>query len=173
MQQVWKAFEENVVTHSAVHHLIAIAQLIDVFGYARITDVANRLDITRGSVSITLSSMEKNGFVQRDANRFLRLTPEGKFIAQTTQIKKVLLKRFLQEVLGIKEKDADIDSCKIEHLISLETGHRLCELMHFLDSGHPAAKAFLQAFRESYEIHQCEGENCQLCEDHCLLTLDS
>ena len=169
MALVWKAFERNEVTHSAVHHLIAIAQLIDDVGYARVTDVATRLNITRGSVSITLSAMEKSGFVERDRNRFLQLTPEGEFIARTTQIKKVLLKRFLREILSVSHEVADTDSCKIEHLISLETGHRLCDLMQFLDSNRPAARAFLKAFQEFTSGHQCEDENCPLCGDDCLL----
>ena len=175
MQQVWKAFEQNEVTHSAVHHLMVIAQLIDDLGYARVTDVADRLKITRGSVSITLSAMEKSGFVRRDQNRFLRLTQVGQFIARTTQIKKALLKRFLQEVLGVSGEATDVDSCKIEHLIGLETGHQLCELMRFLDSGHPAGEAFLQAFEDFHKKshHQCDDDNCPLCQDECLLQLES
>ena len=172
MQQVWKAFEKNPITHSAVHHLIAIAQLINDRGYARITDVAGRLDITRGSVSITLKSLEKGGFIRRDRNRFLLLTPEGEFVAQTTQMKKLLLKQFLQEILGVNADEADIDSCKIEHLIGLETGHRLCELMHFFNSDNPAAEEFLGAFRDFCQA-RCEVDDCLECEDQCLLSLES
>lgn len=148
MQQVWKYFEKNPITHSAVHHLIAISQLINDRGYARITDVATRLEITRGSVSMTLKSLEKDGLVRRDRNRFVLLTPEGQFVARTTQMKKELFKQFLTDVLGVSEEDADIDSCKIEHLIGVDTGHRLCELMHFFNEGHPSVDNFLQALEE-------------------------
>ena len=169
MPQVWKAFEKNPITHSAVHHLIAIAQLINDRGYARITDVASCLEITRGSVSMTLKSLEKDGLVCRDRNRFLLLTPEGEFVAQATQMKKQLFKQFLRDVLEVSEEDADIDSCKIEHLIGLDTGHRLCELMHFFNSAHPAAEDFLRAFRKFRKI-RCEVEDCVDCGDHCLLS---
>ena len=37
---VWKQFEENNITHSAAHHLLAIRELRTTRGYARVTDVA-------------------------------------------------------------------------------------------------------------------------------------
>lgn len=167
MEHVWKAFEANEVTHSTAHHLMTVAQLIDEMGYARVTDVANRLHITRGSVSITLKVLEKNGFVERDANGFLRLPEKGKFIARTTHAKKLLLKQFLEEILGVNEDNADTDSCKIEHLVSTESGRQLCALVHFATSDHPAAKEFMHAFRKFCKT-KCPTLNCELCEDHCL-----
>ena len=46
----WKEFDQNVVSHSAAHHLMAVDDLVQRLGYARVSDVARRLSITRGSV---------------------------------------------------------------------------------------------------------------------------
>jgi Mn-dependent DtxR family transcriptional regulator len=44
--QVWKEFEENSISHSAAHYLLAIDQLREDNGYARSVDIARELDIT-------------------------------------------------------------------------------------------------------------------------------
>lgn len=167
MDHVWKAFEANEVTHSTVHHLMTISQLLDELGYARVTDVASRLGITRGSACITLKTLEKQGLVERDTNAFLRLAPRGKFIARTTHAKKSLLKQFLQDILGVNEENADIDSCKIEHLMSTEAGHQLCALVHFLTSENPAAKECMRSFRR-FCRSECQVADCAFCEQRCL-----
>ena len=40
----WKEFEQNAVSHSAAHHLVAIAELLSEYGYARVSDVARLLE---------------------------------------------------------------------------------------------------------------------------------
>ena len=75
--EVWKEFEQNVVTHSAAHHLMAIDDLIRKVGYARVSDIARELDITRGSVSISLRPLKDAGLIIQDDNRHLRLSPSG------------------------------------------------------------------------------------------------
>ena len=50
-EEVWRAYEENEVTHSAAHYLMAVYELKAQHGYARVSDVAKHLQITKGSVS--------------------------------------------------------------------------------------------------------------------------
>ena len=64
---VWKEFEQNPITHSAAHHLMAIGDLTQRLGYARVSDVAKQLKITRGSVSISLRGLKKDGLFDRAA----------------------------------------------------------------------------------------------------------
>ena len=54
--EVWKEFEDNALTHRAAHYLMTIHGLLQDLGYARVTDIAKRLNITRGSCSRTNSS---------------------------------------------------------------------------------------------------------------------
>src|SRR5262245_27387022 len=114
--EAWKEFDANEVTHSAAHHLVAIAELIEKHGYARVSDVAEHLDITRCSVSVTLKSLRQRGLVTEDERRHLGLSPEGLQIAKAVMAKKEVMKRLFITVLGVDEKQADIDTCKIEHL---------------------------------------------------------
>ena len=76
-QQVWKNFEENELTHSAAHHLMAVHELRQEHGYARVSDIAKHLRITKGSVSTAMKHLRERGYVQEDHNKFLELTARG------------------------------------------------------------------------------------------------
>jgi DtxR family Mn-dependent transcriptional regulator len=128
---VWKQFEENGITHSAAHHLLAIMELRDSRGYARVTDVAKNLNITTGSASTNLKALKAKGLVLEDENRFLTLSPEGDTIAKAVISRKKLFLEFLTNILKVSPEQAEIDACKTEHLISAETTRKL---KSFLDS---------------------------------------
>ena len=76
-EEVWRAYEENELSHSAAHHLMAIHELRAAHGYARVSDVAKHLSITKGSVSTAMKHLKERGYVQEDLNRFLELTDQG------------------------------------------------------------------------------------------------
>lgn len=144
----WKAFEQNAVTHSVAHHLVAIAELLDEYGYARVSDVARALEITRGSASITLKNLEKKGLIVYDERRFLGLSPEGEKIARSVQARKRVMKDLLVDLLGVRADQAELDTCMIEHLISGETAERAAGVLKFLESGSPTVGPFLEALKK-------------------------
>src|SRR6185369_10171915 len=134
--ETWKEFEANELTHSAAHHLIAIhEQGSEYGGWARVSDIAKDLCITRGSVSINLRALKKRGYVITDEHRMVKLSAKGLEVVQSVKTKKAAFKTFLTDVLGVSEPQAEIDSCKIEHLISQETSDRLA---HFVEEHRPA-----------------------------------
>lgn len=125
IMDVWKQFEENGITHSAAHHILAIQELRDSRGYARVTDVAKNLNITTGSASTNLKALKSKGLVVEDENRFLTLSQEGEAIAKAVITRKKLFLQFLTDVLKVSGEQAEIDACKTEHLISAETTRKL------------------------------------------------
>ena len=144
----WREFDQNPVSHSAAHHLVAIAELLDEYGYARVSDVARDLGITRGSVSVTLKNLKGRGLVTEDERRFLGLSEEGERIARGVMAKKQVLKGLLIDLLGVPDDQADQDTCKIEHLVSDETATRASRALLFLRSGAKEATRFVDALRE-------------------------
>ena len=129
MTDVWKQFEENNITHSAAHHLLAIRELKLMRGYARVTDVAKHLNITTGSASTNLKSLKTRGLIVEDENRFLNLSKEGESLAETVLSRKNIFYDFLVDILKVKPEQAEIDACKTEHLISAETAKKLKEFI--------------------------------------------
>jgi len=165
----WREFERNDVTHSAAHYLMAIDALRQKFGYARVTDVAEQLEVSRGAASMALSALKKRGWVAEDPNRFLLLTEEGERIASLVESNYKILSKFFEEVLGVSHDVAQADACKMEHLVSMETGRRLVWLMRYILSNP----------RRAGDVHRvmtcfgpgCESvQECPICEseDDCL-----
>lgn len=128
--EVWKEFSDNEITHSAAHHLLAIQELIESRGYARVTDVAKFLDITTGSASTNLKSLKQKGLVDEDDNRFLNLSEKGKQLAEGILSRRNIIENFFIKVLGVSTEQAGIDACKTEHLLSTETADKMA---HFAE----------------------------------------
>jgi Mn-dependent DtxR family transcriptional regulator len=166
--ETWKAFEANELTHSAAHHLLAIDEVGAPYGgWARVSDIARRLDITRGSVSINLRALKKRGWVKTGEHHLVTLSPKGVKAVQAILAKRLVVKAFLVDVLGTPAPQAEIDSCKVEHLISHATGHRLLQFMRFLTSGDPVAMELLARFRR-FGTTCPESRTCEVCQGHCL-----
>jgi len=161
----WREFDQNVITHSAAHHLMAIADLLQQHGYARVSDVARRLGITRGSVSISLRPLKKAGLVEQDENRHLRLTETGSALVAAIKTKRHLMQRLLAEVLGVAPEQAEIDACKLEHLLSNQTAERLLSFLRFLDTDPQRGREFVRGW-QNYEAG-CghEPRACPSCRD--------
>jgi DtxR family transcriptional regulator, Mn-dependent transcriptional regulator len=123
--ETWKAFEENLLSHSAAHYLMTIHELAQSAGYARVTDIARQLNITRGACSISLRPLKRRGLVTEDANKYLRLSRQGRKLAELVARNDELLQAFFRDVLGVSPEQAEVDACKIEHLLSIETSLRL------------------------------------------------
>lgn len=167
MVEVWKEFESNELTHSMAHYLMAVRDLMADQGYSRVTDVARKLNIARSSASIAVRALIDKGFIKEDANKFLRLTDKGKRLADEIIGKKIVLRRFLEDILHVKPHQAEVDTCKIEHLISSETGAKLLSFLKFMTSDNDLVQRVLKTFWGHREL--CEGiGKCAVCFDTCL-----
>jgi DtxR family Mn-dependent transcriptional regulator len=163
----WREFERNDITHSAAHYLMAIDALREEFGYARVTDVADMLEVSRGAASMSLTQLKKRGWVKEDPHRFLLLTDEGRFMAQLVERNFQILSQFFQEVLKVPKEVALADACKMEHLMSLETGRRLIGLMRFI-RGDETREAKVHELIASMQTACESSEDCPLCDGECL-----
>ena len=169
----WKAFDRNPITHSAAHHVVAIADLIEEFGYARVSDVARLLQITRGSVSVTLKNLKHRGLVTEDERRFLGLSEEGQRIARAVRARKRVMIKLFMDVLGVEREQAEIDTCKIEHLSSASTAGRVIRFLRFIQSDAPEALAFREAFRAFDGDCGHDPKAWPCCDDVCLAEMIS
>lgn len=166
--ETWKTFDQNVVSHSAAHHLMAIDELMRRLGYARVSDVARTLNITRGSVSVSLQPLKDAGLVIQDENRHLRLSPQGQSLVDAIRTKRLVMNRLLSEFFGVDTIHAEIDACKMEHLLSNATAQRLVSFLRFID----AHGDDIEKFRRDWAVHDAncshKPEHCASCENVCL-----
>ncbi len=166
----WRAFEENELTHSVAHYLMAIDRLRSNQGYARVTDVAGFLGISRGAASLALSQLKERGLVSEDPNRFLLLTEEGLRLAHTVEHNYALLTCFFENVLGIPKDIARADACKMEHLLSDMSSSALVRFLKVLFSNRKWTKELMNEL-DSGKITCTNEDSCPLCEDlgECLM----
>jgi DtxR family Mn-dependent transcriptional regulator len=137
------------LSHSAAHHLVAIHELGAAYGgWARVSDIARRLHLTRGSVSITLRGLRRRGLVTSDEHRMVRLTPPGEQIALAVASRKTTLHAFFTQVLNLPAGPAEADSCRMEHLVSEETGNRLARFVQIMTSDDAAARKVRERFEK-------------------------
>jgi len=69
---------QETMSHSMAHYLLTIHKLKENRGYARVTDIAKDLGLTKGSVSTALNNLKKKGLiVEEDDSKFLLLTDSG------------------------------------------------------------------------------------------------
>lgn len=169
----WKEYEANPLTHSAAHYLMAINTLLSERGYARVTDVARELNITRGSCSISLKPLKNRGLVTVDDNKFLQLSDEGKRLAELVEQNDQVLESLLVNMLGVEQEQAEIDACKIEHLLSIESSMHLAAFVKFMTSDRKVCKDALRAFKRDSPTCQKDTSSCEICETTCLAGSES
>ena len=163
----WREFEKNELTHSAAHYLMAIDSLREELGYARVTDVAEKLEVSRGAASMSIAHLKKRGWVKEDPNRFLLLDDKGEAMANIVERNFRILSNFFSNVLELPKDIAFADACKMEHLMSLETGKQLIELMYFIKSDTKLSKRFATYIEKGG--HTCDSEEeCTICSGHFL-----
>ncbi len=126
-----KKFELGGLSHSAAHHLLAVAGLLKDRGYARVSDIGRELDVTRGSVSVMMQSLKQAGYVAQDDRSFYRLTDEGVQAVAGLRARHEIVERFLVEILGLSAKQSHNESCKLETIVDAPTTRRLMRLLEF------------------------------------------
>lgn len=83
-------------------------------------DIANSMSFSKASVSIALKKLEAEGYVSVGDKQVLTLTPSGLEIAKKVYERHQILHN-LFTLLGVDDKVACEDACKIEHDLSNES----------------------------------------------------
>lgn len=86
----------------------------------RSLDVAEYMGFSKPSVSRAVGLLKRGEYITVDGNGYLSLTDEGRRIAEKIYERHTTITSFLVR-LGVNEKTASEDACKIEHDISDES----------------------------------------------------
>ena len=105
---------------SAEDYLEAMLMLKEERGYIRSIDVADKLGVTKPSVSYATKRLRENGYITLDPAGMIVLLEPGLEIAQRIYERHKLLTELLIG-LGVSPETARGDACKIEHDLSVES----------------------------------------------------
>ncbi len=83
-------------------------------------DIASKLGVSKPAVNKAMNELKNLNLIEKSNYSNIILTPEGKKLAKKIYDKHILIYNFLVSI-GVSKENADIDCCKIEHVISDET----------------------------------------------------
>lgn len=134
---------QRAPTSSSEDYLERIEELIASKGYARVVDIAARLEVSQPSVTAMVKRLADAGYLHYERYRGLAMTDLGRSVAQGIRSRHATLQRCLS-LLGVDEATQEQDIEGLEHCLSAATLQRLGELADFFES-HPAVLKEFQA----------------------------
>ena len=115
-----------IIKESGENYLETILVLSKKMGAVRSIDVANELNYSKPSISVTMKHFREDGYINMDKDGIITLTDKGREIATRVYERHQLIAKILIS-LGISEETAYEDSCKIEHDLSQESFEKIKE----------------------------------------------
>ncbi len=105
------------INESAENYLETILILSKSLPVVRSVDVATELGFKKSSVSIAMKNLREKGHITVSDAGYITLTSSGREIAEMIYERHELFTSWLVS-LGVDEKTAAEDACKMEHVIS-------------------------------------------------------
>ena len=109
-----------VLLESGEMYLETILILSRKLPQVRSIDVADEMGYSKPAVSRAMGILKNNGYIEIDRGGAISLTDSGRQLAESIYDRHQVLTKALQ-FLGVDEKTAAVDACRIEHYISEET----------------------------------------------------
>lgn len=108
------------IQESAENYLETILVLKNRNGAVRSIDIANELGFSKPSVSVAMKNLRENGYIDVDGSGYISLLESGREIAEKIYERHTTISKWLIS-LGVDEKTAAEDACRMEHIISAES----------------------------------------------------
>jgi len=125
-----------------------IYNLIHTKGYARVTDIAEAINVHPSSVTKMVQKLDKDNFVNYEKYRGFVLTKKGTKIGERLVFRHELLEEFL-EIIGVDEENIYNDVEGIEHHLSWNSIDRISDLVNYF-------KADSRRLKNLHQIHDSD-----------------
>ncbi|MBS4176627.1 transcriptional regulator MntR [Lederbergia citrea] len=119
-------------TPSMEDYIEQIFLLIENKGYARVSDIAEALEVHPSSVTKMVQKLDRDSYLIYEKYRGLILTPKGKKIGKRLVERHDLLESFLR-IIGVKEENIYEDVEGIEHHLSWNSIERIGDLVQLFE----------------------------------------
>ncbi len=104
----------------------------NIEGAARTGTIAEKANVAMSTVTSSLKTLNKLGYINYSPYSLIRLTRKGKILAAKIAHRHMVLKDFFIDVLQIKEDKANSTACEIEHLLDEKTFLRFRQFMLYM-----------------------------------------
>ena len=136
-------------SESTEDHLERIQELVEQKGYARVSDIAVSLHLSRSAVSNMVRRLAARGFVNYERYRGFTLTAKGRGVAKHIKIRHQTLTELFQ-LLGLRSETIEEEVEVIEHHLRPETLRVFTNLVRFWKDNPEGLKAFL-GYKENHQ----------------------
>ncbi|MDR0975273.1 MAG: metal-dependent transcriptional regulator [Ruminococcus sp.] len=119
---------EKYIHESGEDYIEAILRIHERKGYVRSVDIAETLGVTKPSVSRAVKLLAGKGLIDITPAG-ITLTDKGQELAEAVFSKHKLIRKFFTDILGVSDKTAEADACRVEHALSEETYVKLKEFI--------------------------------------------
>ncbi|MFC0561634.1 transcriptional regulator MntR [Halalkalibacter alkalisediminis] len=117
-------------TPSMEDYLERIYMLIEEKGYARVSDIAEALEVHPSSVTKMVQKLDKSEYLIYERYRGLVLTSKGKKIGKRLVYRHELLEDFMK-IIGVNDSHIYQDVEGIEHHLSWDAIDRIGDLVQY------------------------------------------
>lgn len=128
----------------------------------RAVDIAAEMGFKKPSVSVAMKNLRQKNLITVADNGDIRLTEDGHKIADKVYERHQLISSWLM-ILGVQEKTAIHDACRIEHIISEESfqalkkavspwSSRLCSMEKLRIRFDPSSRSYQELTTEKIRI---------------------
>ena len=98
-------------------YLETLLLLFKQMPHVRSLDLAETMNYSKPSVSRAVGILKADGYILVDDNGYITFTTKGKTLANKIYDRHVTISKLLER-LGVDDKTATEDACRIEHVIS-------------------------------------------------------
>lgn len=144
------------LTPSQEDYLKTIYTEVTAKGYAKITSIAESLNVKKSSVNSALNILAEKKLVNYAPYAQITLTDEGLKLAKDIIDKYETMINFFSEILKLNHKEAVENSCKIEHVMSEHLFEKITKFYKFtkeLYETDPAYRKKLDDFLSPSKNH--------------------
>jgi DtxR family Mn-dependent transcriptional regulator len=150
-------------TASMEDYLEAIAQLGQRNKAVRVKQLGDRLGVKMPSVTSALKKLSEQALVEHERYGHIKLTAAGRKLARDVIGRHEALTRFFGHALGIDQKTAEEDACKIEHVISSLSMERLARFVEFIEACPQGGTNFPSRYEYYLEHGELPGDCSKRC----------
>ncbi len=118
-----------ITNESTENYLETILILSRKLPVVRAVDISNELGYKKSSVSVAMKNLRENQYITVSEPGYITLTESGRQIAEMIYERHAFISEWLIK-LGVDEKTATSDACKIEHVISPESFRAIKEYVN-------------------------------------------
>ncbi len=158
--------EKTVLSASLEDYIEAIYHIIEEKMVARSKEIAERLDVSRASVTEALRALSKRGLINYSPYEAITLTKLGKTVAEDVIFRHNALKQFFVEVLAIDDHIAEEGACRIEHAAPAEIINRMINFTEFMQICPRGGSEMIKGF-SAYCEHGKQADSCDSCVSNC------